>query len=102
MKTMSLAAAQTHLDELVSALSEGPVLLLRKGQPCAALVGLSERFDREAFTLGRNKRLRQLMDEACRKTRKGGGVPFSEIVAEVDKHTPRTKPKPARPRRRSS
>jgi antitoxin (DNA-binding transcriptional repressor) of toxin-antitoxin stability system len=98
MKTMSLAAAQAHLDELVSALNEGPVLLLRKGQPCAALVGLSEQFDREAFTLGRNERLRRLVDEACRKTRKEGGIPFSEILAEVEKNPARTKAKPARPR----
>ena len=85
MKTMSLAAAQTHWT--ASALSEGPVLLLRKGYLlCRALVGLSEQFDREAFTLGRNERLRQLVDEACRKTRRGRGIPFSEILAEVEKN----------------
>ena len=85
MKTMTVANAQTKLNELVSALSEGPVLLLRKGQPCAALVGLSEPFDREAFTLGRNKRLRQLMDEACQRAKKGEGIPFAEILADLDK-----------------
>jgi antitoxin (DNA-binding transcriptional repressor) of toxin-antitoxin stability system len=85
MKAMSLAQAKTHLVELVNALRDGPVLLLRQGQPCAALVGLDERFDREAFSLGRNKRLRRLVDEACRRTKETGGIPFSEIVAEVEK-----------------
>ena len=102
MKTISVADARTHLDELLNALSEGPVLLLRKGQPCAALVGLSEQFDREAFSLGRNKRLRQLVDEACRRTRETVGIPFSEILAEVDKARPRGKTRVARPRGRSS
>src|SRR5438093_7319224 len=100
MKTISVADAQTQLAKLVDALKEGPVLLLHKGQPCAALVGLDERFDREAFTLGRNKRLRRLVDEACRRTRERGGIPFSEILAEVEKHQPRGKTRAARPRGR--
>ena len=40
MKTISLADAQARLAELVDRLAEGPVLLLHKGRPCAALVGL--------------------------------------------------------------
>jgi len=84
MKTLSVADAQVQLTLLVDALQEGPVLLLRKGQPCAALVGLGERFDREAFTLGRNKRLRRRLDEACSQTKKSGGIPFAEILAEME------------------
>jgi len=98
MKTMSVTDAQTQLVELVDALKEGPVLLLRKGQPCAALVGLDERFDRESFSLGRDKSLRRLIDEACRKTKEGGGIPFSEILREVDEQHPGRKRQPARPR----
>jgi type IV pilus assembly protein PilC len=33
--------------------------------------------------LGRNKRLRQRLDAACRKTRKTGGIPFAEILARL-------------------
>jgi len=102
MKAMSLAQAQTQLVELVNALREGPVLLLRQGQPCAALVGLGERFDREAFSLGRNKRLRQLVDEACRRTKETGGIPFSEIVAEVERQRAGKHTRAARARARSS
>jgi antitoxin (DNA-binding transcriptional repressor) of toxin-antitoxin stability system len=98
MKTMSLTDAQTQLAQLVDALEEGPVLLMRKGQPCAALVGLGEHFDREAFSLGRNKSLRGLVDEACRKPKEGGGIPFSEILKEVDQQHPAQKKRPARPR----
>ncbi len=98
MKTMSLTDAQTQLTQLVDVLTEGPVSLLRKGQPCAALVGLDEHFDREAFSLGRDKSLRRLVDEACRRTREGGGIPFSEIIEQVDKQHPRRKKWPARPR----
>lgn len=96
MKTISVADAQKQLASLIGALKEGPVLLLRKGQPCAALVGLDERFDQEAFSLGRNKRLRRMMHNACQRTGETGGIPFSEIVAEVElrtrgkKRTPRT------------
>lgn len=98
MKTISLTNARDQLGELVDALEEGPVLLLRKGQPCAALVGLGERFDREAFALGRNKRVRRLVDEACRRTATTGGIPFAEILAEVDKHEAgqRSRPKKCR------
>jgi len=88
---MSLTDAQTQLAQLVDALEEGPVLLLRQGRPCAALVGLDEQFDREAFSLGRNKSLRRLVDEACRKTKEGGGIPFSEILKEVDEQHPHQK-----------
>ena len=66
MKTTTLAQAQRQLPDLVGDLKEGPVVLLRRGQPCAALVGLSECFDRKAFSLGRNKRFRRLMGDACR------------------------------------
>jgi hypothetical protein len=64
-------------------LKEGPVLLLSKGQPCAALIGLDERFDREAFSLGRNRRLRQIVDDAFRRTKETGGVSFAEILREI-------------------
>ena len=89
MKTISVAEAQKQLTELIGALTEGPVLLLRDGRPCAALVGLDERFDREAFSLGRNNRLRQMIDDACRRTKETGGISFSEILREMP-------PQPAR------
>ena len=97
MKTISLTDAQAQLAQLVDLLEDGPVLLLRKGRPCAALVGLDEHFDREAFSLGRDKSLRRLVDEACRKTKEGGGIPFSEILKEVDKQHRGRKERPGRP-----
>ncbi len=66
------------------------MLLLRGGQPCAALVGLDERFDREAFSLGRNKRLRQILDDACRRTKEEGGISFAEILSEIEEHPARS------------
>lgn len=90
MKTISVIEAQKQLPDLVNALEDGPVLLLCKGQPCAALVGLNEHFDREAFSVGRNKRIRQLIDAACRRTRQAGGIPFSEILSEMER-LPRNK-----------
>jgi antitoxin (DNA-binding transcriptional repressor) of toxin-antitoxin stability system len=84
MKTMTVDEAQKQLTDLIGALKEGPVLLLRGGQPCAALVGLDERFDREAFSLGRNRRLRQLIDEACRRTKETGGIRFTDILSEIE------------------
>jgi antitoxin (DNA-binding transcriptional repressor) of toxin-antitoxin stability system len=94
MKTVSLAQAQKQLTDLIGTLNEGPVLLLRDGQPCAALVALDDRFDRESFSLGRNKRIRQMIDDACRRTKEGEGISFAEILREIP-------PSPARkPRRR--
>lgn len=83
MKTISVVEAQEQLSDLIGALNEGPVLLLDKGQPCAALVALDERFDREAFSLGRNKRVRQMIDDACRRTKETGGVSFADILREI-------------------
>lgn len=102
MKTMSLTDAQTHLAQLVDVLKEGSVLLLRKGQPCAALVGLDEHFDREAFSLGRDQNLRRLVDKACRKVQEGEGIPFSEILREVDSQAPSKKNRTGRPRAKPS
>ena len=84
MKSISLNDAQKRLMELVDALEEGPVLLMRDGEACAGLVGLDEHFDWEAFSLGRNKAFRRLLDKACRQTARRGGIPFSTIVAKVD------------------
>ena len=100
MKTISLADAQARLAELVDTLEEGPVLLLHKGRPCAALVGLDERFDQEAFALGRNKCLRQLVNEACQRTSKTGGIPFSQIMAEIESQSAGQKTRPARSTKR--
>lgn len=101
MKKMSLVDAQEQLASLVDTLEEGPVLLLRKGWPCAALVGLGERFDMEA-SLGKNKRLRRLVDEACRRTSETGGIPFSQILAEVEHAKTRRKTRAARAPARNS
>ena len=91
MKSISVEEAQKQLADLVGALKDGPVLLLRDGQPCAALVGLNEHFDREAFSLGRNTRLRRLIDLACRRTKETGGVSFSEILDEIARQPPSKK-----------
>jgi antitoxin (DNA-binding transcriptional repressor) of toxin-antitoxin stability system len=89
MKTVSVAEAKKQLTDLIGALKEGPVLLLRDGQPCAALVALDERFDREAFSLGRNKRVRQMIDDACRRANETGGVSFADILREIQPQTAR-------------
>ena len=101
MKSISVVEAQKQLADLVGTLKDGPVLLLREGQPCAALVGLNERFDREAFSLGRNTRLRRLIDLACRRTKETGGVSFSEILDEIGRQPPGKKRRRRSPARGS-
>jgi hypothetical protein len=59
------------------------------------LMGLAEPFDREAFLLGRNRRLRQLIDEACKPTGKTGGIPFAQILTEIESRPPQ-KRRPSR------
>ena len=83
MKTVSLKAARDQLPRLVNGLIEGPIVLTRNGKPCAALVGLGGNLDREAFTLGRNKRLRELINDACREAQEKGAIPFAKILSKV-------------------
>ena len=46
--------------------------------------------------LGRNKRLRQLIAEAYRRTKETGGIPFSQIVAELESREASRKKRPTR------
>ncbi len=102
MKAVSVALARRKLANLIEDLEEGPVVLLQDGQPCAALIGLSEHFDQEAFSLGRNRSLRKLIDDACRRTDQEGGIPFSEILKEVEKKRSSRKDRPGRGRAKRS
>jgi len=83
MKTVSLTDAKNQLPRLVNGLVEGPIVLTRNGKPCAALVGLDEKLDREALALGRNKRLRELINDACREAQEKGAIPFAKVLAKV-------------------
>ncbi len=83
MKTVSLTDAKNQLPRLVNGLVEGPIVLTRKGKPCAALVGLGDTLDREAFALGRSKRLRELINDACREAQEKGAIPFAKVLAKV-------------------
>jgi antitoxin (DNA-binding transcriptional repressor) of toxin-antitoxin stability system len=97
MKTMSVLEAQKQLMDLIGAHDDGPVLLLREGEPCAALVALDERFDREAFSLGRDKRIRHMIDDACRRTKETGGISLADIVREIAPQPVRMSRKRRRP-----
>ena len=99
MKTVSLENARHQLPQLVKQLPDGPVLLTHRGQPCAAIVALDERFDEETYSLSRNKRLRQLIREACSDVKSHGGIPFAQVVAEVEQRSDRVKKRSAARRR---
>jgi len=45
--------------------------------------------DREALSLGRNKRVRQMIDDACGRANEAGGASLADILREIP-------PKPAR------
>ena len=94
MKTISLTDAKTRLPQLVDSLAEGPVLLTRQGQPCAALIALDKSFDQEVYSLSRNQQLRRMIDDACRQARRTGGIPFSQVSAEVEARERRARTKP--------
>jgi antitoxin (DNA-binding transcriptional repressor) of toxin-antitoxin stability system len=91
MKTVSLENARHQLPQLVKCLPEGPVLLTRRGQPCAAIVALDDRFDAEAYSLSRNRRVQQLIREACAEVKSHGGIPFAQVAAEVEERFDRVK-----------
>jgi hypothetical protein len=46
---------------------------------------MAAHFDCESFSSGWDKALRRLLDLACRRTKEEGGMPFSEILLEVDR-----------------
>ena len=52
----------------------GPVVLFRRGRPCAGLDGLDEHVDRESFSWGRDRSLRRLLGLACRRIKNGGEI----------------------------
>ena len=67
---------QKQLTELIGSLDEGPVVLLSKGRPCAAPVGLNEQFDRESFSLGRDKSAASSDGPGVPQDREGGRNSF--------------------------
>lgn len=102
MKTITLTDAKNRLAQLVDSLEQGPVLLTRHGLPCAALVALDARFDQEVYSLSRNKRLRQMIDDACREVRKTAGIPFLQVVAEVERLVKRRETRTVRGKQKRS
>ena len=87
MKTISVVEAQKQLTDLIEDLKGGAGCPFYKGRPCAALVGLDEHFDRESFSLGGTG-----LYVGCSTKRAGKpwrrGIPFSEILREVDRQHP--------------
>ena len=52
--------------------------------------------------VGRDKSVRRLLAQARRRTNEDGGIPFSEMLKEVDKQHPSGKERPRRARAKDS
>jgi len=97
MKMAPLYEVGNSLSRFVAEAGREPVVITENGKPCAALVTL-EGVDLEAFALAHSPRFQALQDRAARQAEKSG-IPFSEIVAEVEGRSSATRPSSGKTRK---
>jgi len=96
MKTATLHEVKSGLGRFVAEAGDGPVVIMRNGKPCAALVTLAG-MDLEAFALAHSPRFLARLDHAARQARTRG-TRFSVVEAQVEARIQRRR-KAARRRR---
>jgi antitoxin (DNA-binding transcriptional repressor) of toxin-antitoxin stability system len=90
VKIESVRVVRNRLSEMIKSLPAGPVIITRNGSPCAALVGLGEHTDLEAFLVAHNPRLTALIERGMSEP---GGIPLAQVEREVSRRTRRKKPR---------
>jgi PHD/YefM family antitoxin component YafN of YafNO toxin-antitoxin module len=78
MKVLELETTDLTLIETAKLARSGPVILIRKGKPVAAIRALSED-DWESLSLAENPRFQALIDEARRNYREQGGLSSEQV-----------------------
>lgn len=83
MTTIRLEEDGLTLADVAKMVSGGPVLVTRRGEPVMAVIGLEEE-DAEAWLLGQNPELMELVERARLQLCAGEGITLEEVRRELD------------------
>jgi prevent-host-death family protein len=83
--TVRLEDGKLTLGDVAALVSEGPVLVTHHGEPVIAVIGLEES-EAEAWLLGENPELLELVEEARRQLREGECITLEELRRELGTH----------------
>lgn len=83
MKIAPVADIKARLSSYLEQVEDGPVIITKNGRPVAALVAVSDEDDLERLIMAHTPRLRQLLDEAGERARRGSGIPHDEFWQQV-------------------
>ncbi len=83
MKIAPVADIKAHLSSYLDQVENGPVIITKNGRPVAALVAVTGEDELERLVLAHTPRLRQLLDAAAERIKRGGGIPHDEFWQQV-------------------
>ncbi|MEK6608592.1 MAG: type II toxin-antitoxin system Phd/YefM family antitoxin [Myxococcota bacterium] len=78
MKVAPLFEVKNRLSQYVTDARRAPVIITRKGRPCAALVSLEDT-DLEVFLLGHHPGFLALLDRSAARARAAGVTPLADV-----------------------
>ena len=81
MTTVTLEKDRLTLQELAELAQNGPVLVTEHGQPVIAVIALDEA-EAEAWLMGQNEELMEMVEQSRRRLREAGGLSLKEIREE--------------------
>ena len=79
MTTASIADVKARLSSYVDASEKSPVFITRNGKAVAAIVSIGEEEDVERIQLSHSVRLREILDAAQERIRRGEGISKEEL-----------------------
>lgn len=78
MKTVEIAKAKSSLADYAKKVTKEPVIVIAKGKPVAALVGIKNA-DIETVCLSNNPRFLALIERSRKKQKRKGGISTEEM-----------------------
>jgi PHD/YefM family antitoxin component YafN of YafNO toxin-antitoxin module len=82
MTTISLEQDELTLADVAGLVTDGPVLVTRQGEPVMAVIALDEA-EAEAWLLGKNPELMELVEAARQQLRQEGGISLEDMRREL-------------------
>lgn len=86
LNTVTVADLQARLDEHLHDMARGPIVIVDKGRPVAALIHLSDPVDVQRVETRPKWTLQDLLEERAKQIRRSGGISEEEFWAAVEKH----------------
>lgn len=87
MKIASMAAVKARFSSYVEECEDGPVIVMRKGRPVAALVPILTEDELERLVLAYTPKFRRLLNAAEQRIQKTGGVKHKDFWKSVEATT---------------